>query len=184
MTILLMQVPETPIWLLSKSRQDDARKSLQWLRGWVPAKAVDREYDELQRYEETSRACLECEKAAVKCPHPPPTLMEKIRDLLRLKTLKPFCIIMTMFFVLQFSGMFAMRPYIMQILDTYGVPFSPSQTTVVLGMLGICACIMLLGIVRMVGKRNIYLFSIGGTFVTCFALSKWRRAFWGGDAMN
>lgn len=165
-------MPETPIWLLSKSRKEDARKSLQWLRGWVPAKAVEREFDELQRYEETSRACVECEKHDTKCTHPPPSLADRMRDLLRKRTLKPFFIIIFMFFVLQFSGMFAMRPYIMQILGTYGVPFSPSQTTAVLGLLGIFACIILLGIVRMVGKRNIYLYSIGGTFITCFALSK------------
>lgn len=158
--------------MLSKSRKDDARRSLQWLRGWVPAKAVEREFDELQRYEEASRACPECEKHGSKCTHPAPALPEKMRDLLRKRTLKPFFIITLMFFVLQFSGMFAMRPYIMQILDIYGVPFSPSQTTAVLGLLGIFACIILLCIVRVVGKRNIYLWSIGGTFVTCFALSK------------
>lgn len=169
----MFQIPETPIWLLSKSRKDEAQKSLQWLRGWVPAKAVEKEFSELQRYQETSMACLQCEKLTVKCTHPPPTIAEKLQDLLRKRTLKPFFIITLQFFVLQFSGQFPMRPYIMQILDTYGVPLSASQTTVMLGLLGLFAALFLLCIVRPAGKRNIYLYSIAGTFISCFGLSKY-----------
>lgn len=167
-----MQVPETPIWLLSKSRKEDAQKSLQWLRGWVPPKAVEKEFQDLQRYEEASNACIECEKLNAKCTHPPPSIKDKASDLIRKRTLKPFFIITFMFFVLQFSGMFAMRPYIIQILNTYGVPFNANQTTAILGLIGIFACMILLCIVRVVGKRKIYLCSIAVTFVSCFALSK------------
>lgn len=165
-------MPETPIWLLSKERIDDAMKSLQWLRGWVSPKAVEQEFAELQRYKETSTACIECERAAIKCDHPPPTLLDKIRDIFRQRTLKPFMIITIQFFIMQFCGIFAMRPFIVQILVVYGVPISANSITVILGVLGVVANVVLLVIVRPVGKRNIYLYSMIGTFLSCFALSK------------
>lgn len=166
------KVPETPIWLLSKNREEDALKSLQWLRGWVTPKTVEKEFAELQNYKDTSTACNECEEAAVKCTHPPPTLVEKIQDVFRIRTLKPFAIVTLQFFIMQFCGIFAMRPFIVQILVVYGVPLGANATTVILGLLGIVANVVLLGIIRPCGKRNIYLYSMVGTFLSCFALSK------------
>lgn len=37
-------MPESPHWLLSKNRPDDARKSLAWLRGWVPVERIEEEF--------------------------------------------------------------------------------------------------------------------------------------------
>lgn len=38
--ILLMFVPESPHWLITKKRYEEAQKSLAWLRGWVPVAMV------------------------------------------------------------------------------------------------------------------------------------------------
>lgn len=46
------------MWLLSKNRLKEAEKSLQWLRGWVPASAVQKELNELVRYCDNSRLVL------------------------------------------------------------------------------------------------------------------------------
>lgn len=50
----MMQVPETPIWLLSRGRREDAVKALCWLRGWVSEDQVQEEFQEILRY---SKAC-------------------------------------------------------------------------------------------------------------------------------
>ena len=39
-TIALFFVPESPHWLIRKSRIDEAKQSLAWLRGWVPVEKV------------------------------------------------------------------------------------------------------------------------------------------------
>ena len=49
------QVPEAPIWLLSKGRRIEAQKALCWLRGWVEPAAVQTEYDELENHYEVTK---------------------------------------------------------------------------------------------------------------------------------
>lgn len=105
-------------------------KSLQWLRGWVSEKAVEQEFKELQRYSEQSNACFACSKKEISCPHPPATLWEKIQDLMRKRTMKPFFLVLPLFIFTQLSGLPPMRPYLVLILKAYGVPVDPNWATV------------------------------------------------------
>lgn len=154
------QIPETPIWLLSKGRDAEALKSLQWLRGWVSEKAVQSEFEAIKRYNQKSNSCLQCEKAKVKCTHPPPNLNEKFKELLRKRTLKPFIILMCCQFMGHFSGIHHLMPYIVPILNTYESPISPGWATSILGLTGVFATISCVVIVKFVGKRRIHLFSL------------------------
>jgi len=43
-------MPETPIWLLSRGRYNDAEKALCWLRGWVTPDVVREEFNQLVLY--------------------------------------------------------------------------------------------------------------------------------------
>lgn len=115
------KVPETPSWLMSKNRPDDARKALQWLRGWVSPKAVEKEFQELQRYNETCNSCSECEKLKVKCSHPPPSTLKKLKDLKRTRNMKPFLLVLLIFTFTQFTGLPPMRPYLVLILKGKGI---------------------------------------------------------------
>lgn len=166
------KVPESPIWLLSKNKPQQALKSLQWLRGWVSSDAVCTEFLELQRYNESSNSCSNCKKQSVKCIHSVPSLLDRIKDIKHRRTLKPFILITIMYILMEFSGMFVMRPYIVQILNAYGIPLDAHLTTVILGSLGVFANICLLSTIKLFGKRKIYLCSTVVTFLSCFVLSK------------
>lgn len=171
--IAVFFVPETPIFLISKRRTEDALNSLRWLRGWVSPEAVANEFHELQRYNELSNSCASCQKQSIKCSHSISNFRDKFKDMTRKRTLKPFILITILYILMEFSGMFVMRPYIVQILNAYGVPLDANLTTVILGLLGVAANLCLLAIVKFVGKRKIYLWSMVGTFLSCFALSKY-----------
>lgn len=96
--------------------------------------------------------------------------MEKMQELTRKRTLKPFFLVMSLFMLSQLSGILAMRPYTVQILKSYGVPIDANWATVWFGLVGLLANIILLAIIRFVGKRRIYLFALIATFVTCISL--------------
>ncbi|XP_031639036.1 uncharacterized protein LOC116351119 [Contarinia nasturtii] len=89
--------------LAPKNRTADAESSLAWLRGWVQKETVHQELLELQRYSEQSKSCSACIKLDQKCTHHP-TFMDKLKELKRKKTLKPFFIVMSLFFIAEFTG--------------------------------------------------------------------------------
>lgn len=167
---LIFKVPESPIWLVSKNRLSAAQKSLQVLRGWVSSKSISLELDQLKHINEMSATCVDCEKFNIKCIHPPPTLFDICKDIIRKRTMKPLLLITILFLVMQFSGMFAMRPYIVPILNAHGIAFDANFTTVILGVLGILANIVNVFTIRFLGKRRIYLWSMIGNFISCFGL--------------
>lgn len=158
------------MWLLSKNKKEDALKSLQWLRGWVSPNAVAKEFDEISRYSENSNKCIQCQKNNVDCNHPPANLKEKLKELIRKRTLKPFFLLLIYFVILQFSGIHAMRPYLVQIFKAYRVNMDPGQATVFIGFIGIIANIICMGCIKFIGKRKLSIFSVGGITISCISL--------------
>lgn len=168
-------VPETPMWLLSKGRKDEALKSLQWLRGWVSPKAVEKEFAEMQRYSEHSNKCIQCQKANVPCTHPPPALTQKFKELKRKRTLKAFFLVLTLFAIGQFGGILSMRPFMVQIFKAYKVPMDPSWATVTIGIIALLANIACMSTVKIIGKRKICLIGLVGSLICCIALGAYAQ---------
>lgn len=170
--IAICFVPETPMWLLSKDREEDAKKSLQWLRGWVSPKAVETEFQEMKRYSANAAKCTPCQKSqSAKCDHPAPTEWMKLQELMRKRNLKPFVLVMLLFVFGQLSGLTGMRPYLVQIFQAYGVPLDANWATVSTGLLGLMANIVCMMSIKFVGKRKLALFSLCFTSISCISLS-------------
>lgn len=165
-------MPEAPIWLLSKNRSDEAQKTLQVLRGWVSTESVSTEFNQLKEISQMSASCESCVKSSAKCTHPPPTLVDKFKDMTKKRTLKPFALVSILFMLMQFTAMFAMRPYIVQVLSAHGISLDANLTTTIIAVIGILANVCIVLFIRSMGKRRIYLYSMVGNFLTCFGLSK------------
>lgn len=123
-------MPETPIWLLSRYRDEEASKSLRWLRGWVSESEIQKELNELKEYRDFANSCPDCLYLRIKCNHPLPSLMEKVTGLFQASYAKPMLIMLIVTFFSHFLGIYHIMPYMAQILNTYGLPVSPADSAV------------------------------------------------------
>ncbi|XP_031631952.1 facilitated trehalose transporter Tret1-2 homolog isoform X2 [Contarinia nasturtii] len=149
----------------------DAESALRWLRGWVASEAVAQELHSLQRHMEHTKSCNECIKQKVKCAHSTPTMIEKLAELKRKPTLKPFFIVITMFLFATISGSFSMRAFIVQIFKAYKIPIQPDEAATIMGFLDNIGSLTVILIVRLTGKRRIYLTVAFGIVVCSMILS-------------
>lgn len=154
---------------MSKDRKEKALKSLQWLRGWVSPDTVYDEYQSLKKYSTRSRTCKECTKQSIKCGHKQ-SIPDKVKQLKHIRILKPLVLVIALQFFLQFSAISTWRPYIIQILNAYTVRWDASNATIAMSSLGFVARIFVLPMIKILGKRKLYLLSTAATFLSCFGL--------------
>ncbi|XP_075991166.1 facilitated trehalose transporter Tret1 isoform X2 [Anticarsia gemmatalis] len=159
--IVLCFIPESPHWLVSKRRYNDARKSLQWLRGWTTPNAVEQELQDIQ-------ALFKKEKVADDSDE---TLSEKMSNYLKRSFYVPFFLVCFSFFVGHFSGMTTLQTYAVSIFQMLKAPIDKYYATLILGVLlilGSATCVLL---VHYTGKRPLTFFSTGGAGVCCILVA-------------
>lgn len=130
------------------------------------------ELNELQKVSELSTSCIECKRVGIKCDHSPPGIMDKFKDMIRKRALKPFILIGFLSLFTQFSGVIPSGAYLVQVIEALGIAIDANLTTLIFGIIGFIAMICLLVSVRTLGKRHIYLYSMLGNVVACFGLGK------------
>lgn len=166
------QIPEAPIWLLSKNRLADARQSLRRLRGGVSNEAIADEFESLQQSYKQSQHCPSCGQPADQCKHVAPSLWSQFSVVLQMNTLKPLILVVCLFFSMQFSAVFSMRAYMVPVLQAHATIVDAQQFNSFLGVIGIVANVVIVVLIRQMGKRAIYLSSQIGNSVACLLLGE------------
>lgn len=109
--LVVFLVPETPYWLLKNDRVEDAHKSLQWLRGWVPFGNVEKEFEQItyaiERDRQDRKLFLDNNK----------TFLQRAIPYTKRSFVAPFLLIVTAFFVGHFSGMTPLQTYAIQVSE-------------------------------------------------------------------
>ncbi|XP_044268551.1 facilitated trehalose transporter Tret1 isoform X1 [Tribolium madens] len=167
--VLLIFVPETPIWLISKNRYLDARKSLAWLRGWTSLNEIELEFQDL---------CKQLGKASeIGIDNPENSLNHKLSKLdhLKLFTRKnffwPYSLVALTFFLGHFNGMNALQTYAIKIFAAVKSPIDKYYATVILGVVELLGCVACVTLVHFTGKRVINVISLIGSGLCFFIVA-------------
>lgn len=164
--IALCFVPESPHWLVSRKRHDDARKSLQWLRGWTNPYSVEAELKDIQAlYKKKKADGVEVEE----------TFADKVANYTSRSFLVPFALVCYSFFVGHFSGMTTLQTYAVSIFHMLEAPIDKYYATLILGILQILGTGLCVVLVHYTGKRPLTLFSTAGAAVCCLLVAGYDR---------
>lgn len=169
--IAVFFVPETPYWLVAQNRVDDAHKSLQWLRGWVPHRIVETEFKDIISSVEDLRA----HKKALPNIRQDSCVSQKIvqstsnklKPFTKRNFIAPFALVFVSFVFSHFSGLTPLQTYSIQILQSYHVPINEYHATIGLGASQLIGCLIGVAFVRASGKRRLVFASFIGCGI-CF----------------
>lgn len=128
-------LPETPVWLASRNRTDEAKEALLWLRG--PGLDVDKEYQEL------------CEANAKRKENKDSLL----RALHKPNVWKPFLILLVFFALQQLSGIYVILFYAVNVLKDIGVNVNKYTASIGIGVIRLFTSILGVGLANHFGKK-------------------------------
>lgn len=150
---LMLLIPETPRWFVSRGREERARRALKWLRG----KNADVE-PELKGI---VKSHCEAERHASN---------NAIFELLKRSNLKPLLISLGLMFFQQLSGINAVIFYTVQIFKDAGSTIDENLCTIIVGIVNFIAVFIATVLIDRLGRKILLYISGVTMIITLFIL--------------
>ncbi|XP_028041478.1 facilitated trehalose transporter Tret1-like [Bombyx mandarina] len=182
--LLVLLVPETPVWLLFKGREKEALKSLCYLRGWTTVDNVKDEYDKLAVYAKSLQNCEIClatdDVKNEQCDHvrmnPIKRYILKIKCVMFCKeTLRPLTLVILYFMFYTMSGLIPIRPNMVNVCGAFGMVDNGKKIVLMIGVITVIMGVIVIGIIKMTGKRKLIILALLGTGLSSTGLSIYAR---------
>ncbi|KAK9886077.1 hypothetical protein WA026_014862 [Henosepilachna vigintioctopunctata] len=176
---LLFFIPETPSWLLSKGRSEEAKRSLAWLRGWVSEENVTKEYEKL-RHNLRINSELENHNTTI---NQNDIRMKLLNELSVLKLFRkrnfrrPFMLLTVASFLVHFCGLSPIQVYAVNLFTSLHSPIDGHTATAILGVVGLLGSLLCVTIIGKCGRRVTSFISLSGTAVAFFVLGTYTHFF-------
>lgn len=137
--LLMFIIPETPRWYVSRGRDEQARKALQWLRGKKAdvepeLKGIIKSHTDSERHSSSSG----------------------IMQLLRKNNLKPLSISLGLMFFQQFSGINAVIFYAENIFKKAGSTLDNSICVIIIGIVNFVATFIATVLIDRLGRKVVF----------------------------
>ncbi|XP_063701895.1 facilitated trehalose transporter Tret1-like isoform X2 [Culicoides brevitarsis] len=151
--ILMFLIPETPRWYVSKGKEPQARKALQWLRGKQAniepeLKGVMKSHSEAEKSSSGSQ----------------------IFELLKRQNLKPLSISLGLMFFQQLSGINAVIFYTTSIFKSAGSTIDESLCTIIVGIVNFIAVFIATVLIDRLGRKILLYISDAAMILTLATL--------------
>uniref|UniRef100_A0A182ISD0 Major facilitator superfamily (MFS) profile domain-containing protein n=1 Tax=Anopheles atroparvus TaxID=41427 RepID=A0A182ISD0_ANOAO len=158
--LLLFAMPESPAWLMSKEREEEAECSLKRIRGYGAYRHRIPEVEkELMRLRENVQAQRRAGRESFW------TLLKQPQ------VYKPLGVIIGFFGFQQFSGIFVIVVYAAKVSSEAGVSMDPFLCTVLIGITRVVATMLVAYILDTLGRKPPSIFSGVGMLVCMFGLA-------------
>lgn len=171
----LFFVPESPHWLITKGRYQEAQHALAWLRGWVPIAHIQHEYQQIYDIHVTALAAAKSKQSASIDHHSSSYLVATLQRYGQRSFLRPYALITLTFFIGHFSGKTTLQTYAVQIFHTLKAPIDKYYATVLLGAVEIVGTLVCVVLVHCTGKRPLVLMSLVGCGLCFFGTATYAR---------
>lgn len=167
----LFFIPETPIWLVTKKRYDEAKASLAWLRGWATYEEIEEEYQAMikgmgikQNTSDYKNNHITNGNNSVEYVQPIKKTRFELLEMFGKRTfIQPFILVVVAFLLSHFCGLTPLVTYSITIFSALNAPINSYYATAILGVIQLSGCIVCVSIVRTVGKRVIVFVSLFGS---------------------
>lgn len=144
-------VPETPRWYISKDRVEDARSSLQWLRG--STSDVEYELEAIQvNFEMASQES------------------SSLKDIFNRSHIRPFLLSLGLMLIQQLSGINAVIFYTVSIFEMSGSTINGHLSTIIVGIVNLLATFIANALIDKLGRKILLYVSSGLMVVSLVAL--------------
>ncbi|KAL6443661.1 hypothetical protein ACFW04_001641 [Cataglyphis niger] len=150
---LTRMLPETPAWLISRGRTDEAKEALLWLRG--SGFNVDKEYQDLC---DANTKRKEKEENLLRALHMP-------------NVWKPFLILLIFFTLQQLSGIYIILFYAVNVLENIDIDINEYVASVGMGVIRLFASILGAGLANIFGRKSLAFVSGFGMAITAMGIA-------------
>lgn len=160
-------IPESPQWLINKQRIDEAKKSMCRLHG------TKLYTDDVRSEIETLISSGGVKKEKVRQKTLPEQFVKKLKMLMKKTFLRPYALVLTFLFFQQFTGIFVIMFYAIDIVNGAKIQLDPYITIVTVALVRMIAMILMSYFSKHYGKRPLSLVSGSGITVSMLALGSY-----------